>query len=65
MACIQSLAEHMASWDPELVLPYEIQGDRIGDLSVTCSNEVYWTQAMKYVLTDIKWLLAWTIHCFE
>lgn len=50
--------------DPNLKLPYAIEGDKIGGcsirLSMNTSNET-WTAACKYVLTYAKWLLAYAI----
>ncbi len=35
-------------------------GERVGDLSVSPGKDAPWTRAMKLLLTDLKWLLAWS-----
>ena len=36
-------------------------GERVGDLSVAPGGrDAAWTRAMKLLLTDLKWLLAWS-----
>ena len=44
-----------------LRLPYQIDGEKIGELSIryTQNNDQNWTKALKYMLTNLKWLLAW------
>jgi len=47
--------------DKQFKLPWRIDRDRIGDMSIKIqfSNDETWTKALKYMLTDLKWLLAW------
>lgn len=63
LAVLQQIGEYVESLDPSLKLPYRISKDKIGGisirLSINASNDS-WTTACKYVLTNAKWLLAFT-----
>lgn len=63
LAVMSQIGEHVESLDPSLKLPYRISKDKIGGisirLSINASNDS-WTTACKYVLTNAKWLLAFT-----
>ncbi len=50
--------------DRAIRIPYKIEGDKIGGVPVTLqfNSEEKWTQAMKYVLTDAKWLITWVVE---
>lgn len=42
-------------------------GERIGDIPITLAGtrdepQVRWTHALKLMLVDIKWLLAWAFR---
>ena len=41
-------------------IPYEVQDDKVGGLTIKLvGNEGdKWTQALKYMLTDLKWLVG-------
>eukprot|EP00455_Lapot_gusevi_P030973 TRINITY_DN3340_c0_g1_i2.p1 TRINITY_DN3340_c0_g1~~TRINITY_DN3340_c0_g1_i2.p1 ORF type:complete len:123 (-),score=21.22 TRINITY_DN3340_c0_g1_i2:37-405(-) len=62
LECIQELGEYAHSVDPSFNLKYKIQQDRIGDLSIrlTFNQEENWTKSLKYMLTNLKYLLVWT-----
>jgi Apg6 BARA domain len=44
-------------------IPFAIEGDKIGGISIRwlLNSNDRWTQALKYMLTDLKWLLLWVI----
>ncbi len=67
MSCIQEVGEYISNYDPTLSVPYKISvhESRIGDLSfVYGSDDEVWTRALKFMLADIKWIIAWyTKHC--
>jgi beclin 1 len=62
LACIQELGQKVVEQDPTLQLPYHIQDDKIHDISITVSgaDEDHWTRALKYMLTNLKWIVAWS-----
>ena len=72
--CLQQFKEEMGRGDSGFCLPYEMEKGRIWDkagkgqggkdmktLSVKMqfNSEEDWTKAMKYMLTNLKWGLAW------
>ena len=61
----QELGSFVETKDPALRYPYLIQNDKIDSSSVMhTSNEGKWTKAMKFLLTDLKWAVAWIVkHC--
>ncbi len=74
----QSIGEHIERHDPTLSLPYRIdveegRSPRIGSRGKSEQLDVFlggdeesWTRALKFVLADIKWIIAWsTKHCYE
>ncbi|KAJ1456622.1 Atg6/Beclin [Pelagophyceae sp. CCMP2097] len=57
---VAALAKHVADVDPALSLPHAIVDDKIGGTGVAyASNDDAWTLAMKCVLTNLKWVVAW------
>ena len=79
LRCVHELGELAEQQDPTLRLPYRITttqeagaGARgaatpmVGGLPIVLSpgSEETWTRALKYLLTDVKWLVAWSAkHC--
>ncbi|KAF9105549.1 autophagy protein 6 [Mortierella sp. GBA35] len=62
--CLQQLgdyAEQQGGQGQRLELPYKIVKDRIGDASIKLhfSQGETWTRALKYMLTNTKWILAY------
>ncbi len=56
----QELAAFVAEKDPSLKLPYVIADFKIAGIPVAYEKkEVAWTRAMKYLLTNLKWILSW------
>lgn len=62
LVVVRELAEYCHKVDSTLALPYAVdRGDRIGGLSVRTqfNDDHVWTRALKFLLTDLKWLIAW------
>jgi len=61
LQCLKELADHAESKDKHFRLPYRMDRDKIGEVSIkySMSNTGTWTKALKYMLTNLKWLLAW------
>ncbi|KAI7818723.1 autophagy protein Apg6-domain-containing protein [Gamsiella multidivaricata] len=59
--CLQQLGDYAEQQGPKLELPYKINKDRIGDASIKLqfSQGETWTRALKYTLTNTKWILAY------
>ncbi|KAJ1434642.1 Atg6/Beclin [Ochromonadaceae sp. CCMP2298] len=62
MQCIQELGEYISAYDPTLAVPYKIDVNTscIGGKSfVYGADEEEWTHALKFMLANIKWIIAW------
>lgn len=62
MQCIHELGEYISAYDPTLSVPYkiEVNESRIADKSfVYGADEEIWTHALKHMLANIKWIIAW------
>lgn len=59
LECVDECGKQAIRDTPELKLPYPIQHGKIGDLSISLGDDEQWTRALKYMLTHLKWLLAW------
>lgn len=62
MQCIQELGEYITANDRTLSIPYKIEvaESRIADKSfVYGGDEEVWTHALKHMLANIKWIIAW------
>ncbi|KAF9990844.1 autophagy protein 6 [Mortierella antarctica] len=59
--CLQQLGDYAEQQGPRLALPYKINKDRIGDASIRLqfNQGETWTRALKYTLTNTKWILAY------
>ena len=55
----QKVEQHLARRNPQVHLPWKIEGDKIGGFSVRLQFNQFdrWTKALKYLLTDLKWLI--------
>jgi beclin 1 len=63
LQCVEEFGTFVERQDPTLRLPHRIQeGAKVGGLSISLvqGEEEAWTRALKYLLTDLKWLLAWS-----
>ena len=63
LTCLQEFGEYIEEHDPVLQLPYAITlaENKIGDMSVhyTGNEDERWTRALKFMLTNLKWIVAW------
>lgn len=59
--CIKELGDYAASQDKRFKLRYAIKDDVIGDVSIKCQfqQDAKWTKALKYMLTNLKYLLVY------
>lgn len=63
--CLQQFKTHVESQDQHFKLPYRIHKDKIGDshgehsIKFQGNHEETWTKALKFMLTNLKWCLAW------
>ena len=65
--CLQQFKEEVEKGDCGFCLPYEIKKGKIRDpatgstysVKTQFNSEEQWTKAMKYMLTNLKWGLAW------
>ncbi|KAH8553449.1 autophagy protein Apg6-domain-containing protein [Umbelopsis sp. PMI_123] len=57
--CLQQLSDFAEQRDKSLRLPYRINKDKIGDTSIRLqfNQDELWTRALKYMLTNMKWIL--------
>lgn len=59
---VGEVGDHVQEHDPTLRLPYHIKekDGTVGGLSVALGSSYEdWTRALKYMLTDLKWIAAW------
>lgn len=62
ITCLHELGEHIRMHDPTLELPnpIDVVESTISNISVLLGNdEELWTRALKFMLADIKWIIAW------
>jgi len=65
--CLQQFKEEVEKGDSGFCLPYEMEKGKIKDpatgntfsVKTQFNSEEQWTKAMKYMLTNLKWGLAW------
>ena len=65
--CLQQFKEEVEKGDSGFCLPYEMEKGKIRDpatgstysVKMQFNSEEQWTKAMKYMLTNLKWGLAW------
>ena len=65
LSCVEELGQHIMGLDPTLTLPYEIEttgtDGSINGLSICYGgDEEQWTKSLKFLLTCIKWIIAWS-----
>lgn len=58
LACLMEIGEYAMSVDRALRLPYEMSGVSI---RTSGQSEEQWTKALKYTLTNLKWLQYWSL----
>lgn len=66
--CLKQLEEKINSLDREFSLPYKINQHKLEDKNGSCysiklelNSSEEWTKALKYMLTNLKWSLAWVV----
>jgi beclin 1 len=59
LECVDEAGRRAMHEEPSLKFPYKITRGKIGDLPISLGNDEQWTKALKYMLTHLKWLLAW------
>lgn len=59
--CIEQLGDYAERSDPKFRLPYRINKDKIGDVSIKMqfNQDELWTKGMKYLLINLKWLAGY------
>ncbi|EGC35303.1 hypothetical protein DICPUDRAFT_97940 [Dictyostelium purpureum] len=59
--CIKELVEFIVEKEPEFTIPYQIEKDLINGTSIKMqfTNDDTWTKSLKYMLTNLKWILVW------
>ena len=57
------MCDHVNQLDRAFELPYVIDKEKVGGMNIKThfNNDSLWTKALKYMLIDIKMLLAWII----
>ena len=69
VACIGELGDYAQAVDRSFRLPYVVSagGDRVHELAVGygVGKDAAWTRALKLVLIDLKWLLAFACRQAE
>ncbi|KAJ2066068.1 autophagy protein [Coemansia sp. S155-1] len=60
LACLDQIAQLIMSLSPQLRLPYKIEQDKVGGLSIKpqLGGDEMWTKACKNALLDARWALA-------
>ncbi|OQR95573.1 beclin-1 [Thraustotheca clavata] len=60
LECVDEAGQRAMREEPTLRFPYKIFKGKIGELAISVGgNDEQWTRALKYLLTHLKWLLAW------
>merc|ERR1719262_1676290 len=59
LSCLKEVTRFLQR-DPTMRLPFKIDGDKIGGFSIRAQHnqDDRWTKALKYMLTDLKWIIA-------
>lgn len=70
--CLQQFKEEVEKGDSGFCLPYRMERDKIEDsatgnsysIRIQFNSEEQWTKALKFLLTNLKWGLAWVSSQF-
>ncbi|CAG2103548.1 unnamed protein product [Medioppia subpectinata] len=65
--CLTQFKQHIQTQDSEFVLPYKMEKETIEEtnigakysIKIQFNTEEQWTKALKFMLTNLKWALAW------
>lgn len=60
LSCLDELGIYATAYDRTIHMPYSIKGNTIGGHSIELGDWYKWTCALKYFLTNLKWLVAWS-----
>jgi beclin 1 len=63
LSCIQELGDYVASYDPTMTMPYKINisENKINEVSTVYGlDDEIWTRSLKFMLSNVKWLIAWS-----
>jgi len=63
LMCLKEMGDFAEQKDRTFKLPHKMEKDKVGDMSIKIqfNNEETWTKSLKYMLTNLKWLLAWVV----
>ncbi|XP_063953505.1 beclin-1-like [Lytechinus pictus] len=70
--CLQQLEEEVERGDSSFCLPYKMANGKLEDtntgqtysIKIQFNSEEQWTKALKFMLTNLKWALAWVSSQF-
>uniref|UniRef100_A0A1I8NIJ5 Beclin-1-like protein n=2 Tax=Musca domestica TaxID=7370 RepID=A0A1I8NIJ5_MUSDO len=70
--CLTQFQQEVEKRDPEFLLPYKMEKGKIIDpstgnsysIKIQFNSEEQWTKALKFMLTNLKWGLAWVSSQF-
>jgi len=59
LGCLKEVTKFLQR-DPSMRLPFKIEGDQVAGFSIRMGwqQDERWTKALKFMLTDLKWLIA-------
>ncbi|KTW30735.1 hypothetical protein T552_00447 [Pneumocystis carinii B80] len=62
LACLKQIGDHLKQIDSSFKFPYKIQKDKIGNatISISFNPDEIWTRSLKYLLTNLKYIIAYT-----
>ncbi|XP_075157121.1 beclin-1-like Atg6 [Haematobia irritans] len=71
--CLTQFQKEVEKRDPEFLLPYKMEKAKIIDpstgnsysIKIQFNSEEQWTKALKFMLTNLKWGLAWVSSQFS
>ena len=62
LQCVEDIGDHIRQADPTLSLPFSINvyDAKVNDMSILLgTDDESWTRALKFLLANIKWIIAW------
>eukprot|EP01121_Diplochlamys_sp_Union-15-3_P009552 TRINITY_DN2603_c0_g1_i2.p1 TRINITY_DN2603_c0_g1~~TRINITY_DN2603_c0_g1_i2.p1 ORF type:complete len:136 (-),score=16.86 TRINITY_DN2603_c0_g1_i2:34-441(-) len=63
LKCVKEIQDFILERDPKFTPPYKIDAKdpKIEELSTKLqfNHDQVWTRALKYMLTNVKWILVW------
>jgi hypothetical protein len=66
LECVSELCNYATGIDRSFLLPHTIKGGKIDGFTIKlhANSSKEWTRALKYMLSNLKWLLAWSVRGF-